>query len=54
MLWLIHTARESETGPGTVSLHIMPLTVHTRQGQRHGQGTGLGTNFPVPGPLQCV
>ena len=47
-------------GPGTMGLHIIPLTVHTPPRLGTGQGMRRGTNWththipvPVPIPVQC-
>ena len=45
-----------ETGPGTMGLYIMPITIHTTQGQGQGQGPmGCIPNsmFSVPVPVSC-
>ena len=45
---------ERVLGPGMMGLYIMPLTIHTKQGQGPGPGTnGLLSNFPGPGLVQC-
>ena len=49
-------ATEPGTGPEMMGLYIMPLTVHTAQGQGHGIGLetkGLYTHFPIPIPGPC-
>ena len=54
------TATEPGVGPELMGLYIMPLTVHTAQGQGQGMGLetyGLHTHFPIPihylCPVQC-